>query len=120
MSTPDCDKRRNRIHFKDAGIPKVVPSAQPNPKGSVPRKPPAVLVALKPPGGNGLPKCVLRSVPNPNVNSVVGKNICNISVNKAVGNQSPNHSVNSGVQNGVNSVQDQKVQNKSQVQKVLK
>ena len=41
-----------------------MPNAQPNPKGSVPRKPPSVLVALKPPGGNGLPKYMLRSAPN--------------------------------------------------------
>ena len=61
---------------------------------------------------------MLRSVPNPRGNSAVGKSIPNISVNKAVGNQRPNHSVNSGVQNGVSSEQDQKVQNKAQVQKV--
>ena len=81
-----------------------------------------MLVGLKPPGGNGVPKFVLRSVPNPSVNSADGKNIPNTSVNKAVGNQSPNQSVNSGVQNsdiqnGVNSGQDQKVQNKVHVQK---
>ena len=98
VSTPDGDKSRNRIHLKDAGIPKVVPNAQPNPKGSVPRKPPSVLISLKPQGGNGLPKYVLRSVPNPSVNSAVGNSIPNISVNKAVGNR-PNHIVNSGVQN---------------------
>ena len=102
--------------LKDASIPKVVSNAQSNQRGSVPRKPPSVLVVLKPPGGNGLPKNVLRSVPNPNVNSTVRKSIPNTNVNKAVGNQSPNHSVNSGVQNsgiqnGVNSAQDQKAQN---------
>ena len=117
MSTPDGHKRRNRIHLEDAGIPKVVPNAQSKPKGSVLRKPSSVLVALKPPAGNGLPKYVLRSVPNPSVNSAAGNSIPNISVNKAVRNQSPNHSVNSSVQNGVNSAQDQKVQNKAQVQK---
>ena len=116
VSTPDGDKRRKRIHLKDAGIPKVVHNAQPNPKGSVPRKPSLVLVALKPPGGNGLPKYVLRSVPNPSINSAVGKSIPYTRVNKAVGSQSPNQSVNSDVQNsviqnGVNSAQDQNVQN---------
>ena len=65
VSTPDGDKRRKRIHLKDAGIPKVVSNAQPNPQGSVPRESPSVLVALKQPEGNGLPKYVLRSVPNP-------------------------------------------------------
>ena len=84
-----------------------MPNAQPNPKGSVQRKPPSVLVTMKPSGGNGLPKYVWRSVPNPGVNSAVGKSIPNTSVNKALGNQSPNHSVNSGV----NSSQDKKVQN---------
>ena len=64
VSTPDGDYRRNRICIKDTGIPKVVPNAQANPTGSVPRKPPSVLLALKPPGGNGLQKYVLRSVPN--------------------------------------------------------
>ena len=73
-----------------------MPNAQPIPKGSVPRKLPSVLVALKPPGGNGLPKYVLRSIPNPGVNSAVGKSIPNTNVNKEVGNQSPNHNVNSG------------------------
>ena len=77
-----------------------------------------MLVAVKQPEGNGLPKYVLRSVPNPSVKSAVGKSIPNISVNKAVGNQSTNHSVNSDVQNGVNSAKDQKVPNKAQVQKV--
>ena len=95
---------------RDAGIPKVVPN------GNVPRKPPSVLVALKPPAGNGLPKCVLRSVPNPSVNSADGKGSPNTSVNKAVGNQITNQSANSdvqssGIQNGVNSGQDQNVQN---------
>ena len=90
-------------------------NAQPNPKRSVPRKPPSVLLTLKPPGGNGLPKYVLRSVPNLNVNSAAGKSIPNTIINEAVGNQSPNHSVNSGVRNGINSTQDQKVQNKAQV-----
>ena len=33
--TPDGDKRRNRVHFKDAGIPNIVPNAQPYPQGSV-------------------------------------------------------------------------------------
>ena len=117
-STPDCDKRRNRIHLKDAGIPKVVPNAQANSKGSVPRKPPSVLVALKPTRGNGLPKYVLRSVPNPSVNSTLWKSIPNKSVNKAVGNQSPKHSVNSGVQNGVNSTQDKKFKIKPRIKKV--
>ena len=56
MSTPDGDRRRNRIHLKDAGIPKAVPNAQPNPQGSVPSKPPSERVALKPSGGYGLPK----------------------------------------------------------------
>ena len=116
VSTPDGHKGGNRMHLKDAGIPKVVSNAQPNPKGSVPKKPPSVLVALKPPGGNGLPKYVLRSVPSPSVNSAVGKSIPNTGVNKAVGNQSANHCVNSdvknsGIQNSVNSAQDQKVQN---------
>ena len=97
------------IHLKDAGIPKVAPNAQTNPKGSVPRKLPSVLLVLKPPGGNGLPKYVLRYFPNPSVNSAEGKSIPNMSVNKAVVNQSHNHSVNSGVQNGVNSAQVQKV-----------
>ena len=78
VSTPDGDKRRNRIHLKDAGIPKVVPNAQPNPKGSVPRKLSSVLVALKPPGRNDLPKYVLRSVPYLSVNSAVGNSIPNI------------------------------------------
>ena len=87
----DGDKRRNKIHLKDAGIPKVVSNAWHNPQGSVPRKPPLELVSLKAPGGNGLP-------------------------NQAVGNQNPNHSVNSyvensGIKNGVNSTQDQKAQN---------
>ena len=109
--------------LKDAGIPKFVPNAQPNPQGSVPRKPPSALVALKPPGGNGVPQYVFRSVPNPSVNSADGNSIPNTSVNKGVGNLSPNHSINhcvkkSGIQNGVNSAQDQKVQNKGQVQKV--
>ena len=31
VSTPDGDERRNRIHLKDAGIPKVVPNVQTNP-----------------------------------------------------------------------------------------
>ena len=118
MPTSDGDKRRNRIHLKDAGIPKVVLVAQPNPKGSVPRKPPSVLVALKPLVGNGLPKYMLRSVLNPSVSSTVGNSIPNISVSKAVENWSPNHTVNSVVQNGVNSTKYQKVQNKAQVQKV--
>ena len=61
-------------------------------------KPPSVLVTLKPPGGNGFPKYVLRSVPNQSVNSADGKSIPNTSVNKAVENQSPNKNVNSGVQ----------------------
>ena len=61
---------------------------------------------------------MLRCVPNPSVNSAVGKSIPNTSVNKAVGNQSPNHTVNSGGQNTVNSLEDQKVQNKAKVQKV--
>ena len=56
VSTPDGDKGRNSIHLKDAVFPKVVPNAQPNPKGSVPRKPPSVVVALKPQGENGLQK----------------------------------------------------------------
>ena len=118
VSKLEGDKRRNRIHLKDACIPKVVPNTQPNPKGSVARKPPSVLVVLKPPGGTGLPKYVLRSVSNPSANSAVGKGIPNTGVNNAVGNQSPIHSVNSGVQNSgiqnsVNSVQDQEVQNKA-------
>ena len=58
VSTPDGDKRSNWIHLMDACIPDVLPNAQPIPKGSVPRNPPSVLVALKPPGGKGLPKCV--------------------------------------------------------------
>ena len=116
MSTPDGDKRRNKIHLKDAGIPKGVPNAQPNRKGSVPRSPPSLWVALKPSGGNALPKYMLRSVPNASVNSAVEKSIPNTSVNKAVGNQRLNHSANSGVknsgiQNGVNSALYQKVQN---------
>ena len=116
MSTPRGDKQRNRIHLKDAGIQKVVPNTQPILQRSVPRKPPSVLVALKQPGGISLLKYVLRSVPNPSVNSADGKSIPNTSVNTAVGNQSPNQSVNSGIQNsgiiiGVNSAQDQKVQN---------
>ena len=123
VSTPDGDKRRNRIHLKDAHIPKVVPNGQPNQQGSMPRKPPSVLVTLKPPGENGLPKYVLRSVPNPSLNSADGNNIPNTSINIAVGNQSPNQSLNSdaqnsGRQNGVNSAHDKKVQNKSQTQKV--
>ena len=123
VSTLDGNKRRNRIHLKDTGIPKVVPNAPPNPQGSVPMKPLSVLVALKSPGGNGLPKYVLRSVPNLSVNSADGNSIPNTSVNKAVGNQSPNQCVNSGVQNrciqnGVNSTQDQKVQNKAHIKKV--
>ena len=69
MSTLDGDKRRNRIHLKDAGIPKGVYNAQPNLEGNVPRNPPLVLVALKPQGGNGLPKYILRSVPNPKCKS---------------------------------------------------
>ena len=64
----------------------ICANAQLNPKGSVPRKPPSMLVALKPPGGNGLPKYVLRSVPNPSINSAVGMSIPNKSVNKAVEN----------------------------------
>ena len=76
-----------------------MPNAQPNPKGSAPRKPPSVLVAIKPPRGNGLPKYVLTSVPNPSVNSAEGNSIPNASVNKATWNQSPNHSVNSPIQN---------------------
>ena len=76
-----------------------------------------MLVALKPPGGSGLPKYILRSVANSSVNSADGNSIPNTNVNKTVGNQSLNQSVNSGVQNGgiqngVNSAQDQKVQNK--------
>ena len=63
------------------------------------------MVALKPPGGNGLPKYVLRSVPNPSVNSAVGNSIPSISVNKAVWHQGPNHSVNNRVQSGANSAQ---------------
>ena len=119
VSTPDGDKRRNRIHLKDAVIPKLVPDAQPNPQVSVPSKPPSERVTLKPPGGNGLPKYVLRSVPNPSVNSAEWNSIPNTSVNNAVGIQIPNESVNggvqnSGIQNGVNSAQDQKVQNKAQ------
>ena len=78
------------IHLKDAGIPKVVPNAQQNPQSSVPKKPLSVLVALKPPGGNGLPKYVLTSVPNRSVNSAEGNSVPSTSVNKAVGNQSPN------------------------------
>ena len=74
------------IQIKDAVIPKVVPNAQPSSQGSVPREPPSVLVALKPPGGNGLPKYVLRSAD--------GNGIPNTSLNKAVGNQSPNQSEN--------------------------
>ena len=111
MSTPVGDKRRYRIYLKDTGIPKVVPNVQSNPKGSVPRKPPSVLLALKPPGGSGLPNYELGSVANPRVHSAVGKSISNTSVNKAEGNQRPNHSMNSGVQNGVNSAQDKKIQN---------
>ena len=53
---------------------------------------------------------MLRSVPNPSVNSTDGNSILNTSANKAVGNQIPNHSVDSGVQNGVNRAQDEKVQ----------
>ena len=122
VSTSDFDKRRNRIHLKDAGILKVVPNAQPNPQESVPNKP-SERIALKPPGGNGLPKYVLRSVPNPSVNSVEGNSIPNTSVNNAVGNPISSHSVisgvqNSGIQNGVNSAQDQKVQNGVQDKKV--
>ena len=59
MSTQNGDERRNRIHLKDAGIPKVVPNALPNPKGSMPRKPLSGLVALKPPEGRWFTKiCV--------------------------------------------------------------
>ena len=76
-----------------------------------------MLVALKPPGGNGLPKYVLRSVHIPSVNGAVAKSMHNISVNKVVGNQSPNHSVHSGVQNGENSAKDQKVQIKPSFKK---
>ena len=32
VSTPDGDKRGNKIHLKDTGIPKVVPNAKSNPK----------------------------------------------------------------------------------------
>ena len=103
-------KGRNWIHLKDVGIPEVVPNAQPNPQGSVPRKPPSVLVTLKPPGGNGLPKYVLRSIPNPSANSAEGNSIPNTSINKAVENLSPNHSVNSSIQIGVNNTQDPKIQ----------
>ena len=72
-----------------------------------------MLVALKPPGGNGLPKHVLRGVLNPSVNGAEGNSIPNTSVNKVVGSQSPNHNVNSGVQNsgiqnGVNNSRDKK------------
>ena len=113
MSAPYGDKRRNRMHLNDAGIPKVVSQCTwHNPQGSVPRKLPSVLVSLKAPGGNGLPKYVLRSIPNPSVNNVVGKSIPNMSVNQALGNQTTNHSVNSGV----NSTQDQKAQNNVGIQ----
>ena len=78
VSIQDGDIRRNGIHLKDAGIPKVVSNAQPNPKGSVPRKPPSVLVAMKAPGRNGFPKYVLRSVPNPSERSAVWNSIPNI------------------------------------------
>ena len=79
-----------------------------------------MLVPLKPPGGNDLLQCVLRSVPNPSVNCAEGNSIPSMSVNKAVGNQIPNQSVNSGVQNrgilnSVNSAQDQKVQNEANI-----
>ena len=109
---PDHDIR-NRIYLKDADGPKFVPNAQPNPQRSVPRKPPSVLVALKQLGGNGLPKYVLRSIPNPGVNSAEGNSIPNTSVNNVVGIQIPYQSVNSGVQNshiqnGVISAQDPK------------
>ena len=121
VSKLEGDKRRNRIHLKDACIPKVVPNTQPNPKGSVARKPPSVLVVLKPPGGTGLPKYVLRSVSNPSANSAVGKGIPNTGVNNAVGNQSPIHSVNSGVQNSgiqnsVNSVRIKKFKIRQSIQ----
>ena len=97
VSTPDSGKRRNRIHLNDAGIPKVMPNAQPNPQGSVLSKPPAERIALKPPGGTELPKYVLWSVPNSSVNSAEEKSVSNTWVNNAVGNQIPNQSVNSSV-----------------------
>ena len=71
----------------------MMPNAQPNPQGSVPIKPHSLLVPLKPPGGNGLPKCMLRSVPNPSVNSAEEKSIPNTSVNNAVGNQIPSQGI---------------------------
>ena len=61
----------------------------------MPSKPPSEREALQPPGGNGLLKCVLRSVIYPGVNSAEGNSILNTSVNNAVENQS----VNSGVKN---------------------
>ena len=83
-------------------------NAQPNPQGSELSKSPSERVALKSPGGNGLPKYVLKSVPSPSVNSAEGNSIPNTSVNNALGNQIPIQSVNSGVQNsgiqnGINS-----------------
>ena len=77
-------KRRNSINLKDVGIPNVVPSAQPNPQGSVLSKLPSERAAVKPPEGNGSPKYVLRSVHNPSVNSAEGNSISNINVNNAV------------------------------------
>ena len=113
VSTLDGNKRRNRIHLKDAGIPNMLPNAQPIPQGSVPSKPSSKRVALQPPGGNGLPKYVLRSVPTLSVNSTEGRSIPNTTVNNAVRNQIPNQSENSdvqnsGIQNVVNSPQDKK------------
>ena len=100
-----------------------MPNAQPILQGSVPSKPPSERVVLKPPGGNGLPKYELRSVPNPSVNSAEWNNIPNASVNNVVRKQIPNQHANNGVQNsgiknGVNSAQDQNIQNKAQDQKV--
>ena len=69
------------MNLQDTGTPKVVPNAQPYPEGSVPSKPPSERVVLKPLGGNGLPKYVVRSVPNPSVNSTEGNSIPNTSVN---------------------------------------
>ena len=71
-----------------------MPNAQPNPQGSVPSKPPSERVALKPPGGNDLPKYVLTSIPNPSVNSAEGNSNPNTSENEAVDNQISNQSVN--------------------------
>ena len=97
-------------------------NAQPNPKRSVPRKQPLVMVAQKPPGGIGLLKYVLRSVPNPSVNSADRNSNPTTSVNKAVGNQGPKQNVdndvqNSGIQNVVNSAQDKKIKIKPRVKK---